>query len=99
DRVVDPGGRDGCRAPIPWTADASDGGGGHGWAGEPWLPWPPAVDAHNLDVQRADPASTANLYRRLLAARRGSAALHAGGFEVLDLHDGVLAYRRLAPEG
>ena len=28
DRVVDPGGRDGCRAPIPWDAEP-----GHGWAG------------------------------------------------------------------
>src|SRR5207248_1033907 len=35
---VDPGGRDGTRAPIPWTA-APD----HGWAGPaPWLPFPPA---------------------------------------------------------
>ena len=37
ERVVDPGGRDGCRAPLPWDASA-----GHGWGeGEPWLPWPP----------------------------------------------------------
>ncbi|MDQ2825526.1 MAG: alpha-amylase family glycosyl hydrolase, partial [Actinomycetota bacterium] len=30
--MVDPGGRDGCRAPVPW-----DGTPGHGWAGDPWL--------------------------------------------------------------
>ena len=36
ERRVDPGGRDGCRAPIPWDASPR-----HGWAGEPWLPWPP----------------------------------------------------------
>jgi alpha-glucosidase len=37
ERRLDPGGRDGCRAPIPWTAS-----GWHGWAsGRPWLPWPP----------------------------------------------------------
>src|ERR1700682_4728353 len=37
-RKVDPGDRDGCRAPIPW-----DGSPAHGWAGgsEAWLPWPP----------------------------------------------------------
>ena len=39
-RRVDPGGRDGCRAPIPW-----DGSPDHGWptaAGvTPWLPFPP----------------------------------------------------------
>ena len=38
DRAVDPGGRDGCRAPLPWDASA-----GHGWPAEPWLPWPPAA--------------------------------------------------------
>src|SRR3954470_20110397 len=30
---VDPAGRDGCRAPIPWTAVP-----GHGWPSKPWLP-------------------------------------------------------------
>ena len=32
-----PGGRDGCRAPIPWTRGAAARLG----AREPWLPWPP----------------------------------------------------------
>ena len=37
ERVLDPGGRDGCRAPIPWEREAP-----HGWRGaEPWLPLPP----------------------------------------------------------
>jgi alpha-glucosidase len=45
DRVVDPGGRDGCRAPIPWTPDAD-----HGWAADPWLPWPDALDGHDADL-------------------------------------------------
>ena len=50
DRQVDPGGRDGCRAPIPW-----DGGGDHGWpaVGDdgPWLPFPP--DAGNRNHRRS----------------------------------------------
>ncbi|CAN5570499.1 alpha-amylase family glycosyl hydrolase [soil metagenome] len=90
DRVVDPGGRDGCRAPIPW-----DAGPGLGWAGaEPWLPWPPhAADLH-AEAQRADPASMARLYRRLLAARRASPALHLGATTTLDTADGLLGYER-----
>ena len=90
DRVVDPGGRDGCRAPIPWDASA-----GHGWAGaEPWLPWPPEPDSRCAAAQRSDPASILHLYRRLLAARRGSDALRLGSLEWIDAPEGVLAWRR-----
>src|SRR5207249_6133321 len=72
DREVDPGGRDGCRAPVPW-----DGEAGHGWgtAMEPWLPWPPEPERRNAAALRADDGSILHLYRRLLAARRASAAL------------------------
>ena len=90
DRRVDPGGRDGCRAPIPW-----DGSPGHGWGvTDSWLPWPPEADTRNAATLRDDEGSILHLYRRLLAARRASAALRAGGFEWLDSPDGVLAWRR-----
>jgi alpha-glucosidase len=89
ERVVDPGGRDGCRAPIPWTA-----GTGHGWAGEPWLPWPPTPTVRNATTQRQEPGSVLHLHRDLLAARRASDALRFGSLEILDLHPEVLAYRR-----
>ena len=45
---------------------------------DPWLPWPPEADTHNVADQWADPRSTLHLYQRCLAARRASAALHAG---------------------
>jgi alpha-glucosidase len=89
DRVVDPGGRDGCRAPIPWTAAP-----GHGWPAEPWLPWPPEPDACNAETRRADPGSILHLHRALLAARRASPALHAGTLRLLDGGDDVLAFER-----
>ncbi|QYG95516.1 DUF3459 domain-containing protein [Iamia sp. SCSIO 61187] len=93
ERVVDPGGRDGCRAPIPWTP-APD----HGWGPEPWLPWPPHADAgRDAETLRADEGSILHLYRRLLAARRASPAMVAGGQRVLDdTPDGVLAWERTA---
>jgi alpha-glucosidase len=93
DRVVDPGGRDACRSPLPWNA-APD----HGWPGpgEPWLPWAPEPDTRNVEVQGADPGSTLNLYRRLTAARRASPALHGGSVALLDPPAGVLAYERRA---
>lgn len=92
ERVVDPGGRDGCRSPIPWDATPT-----HGWGtDDPWLPWPPDADTRNAEVQLHDPESIANLYRRLLLARAGSPALTHGSIELLDAPEGVLAYRRRA---
>jgi alpha-glucosidase len=87
---IDPGGRDGCRAPIPWQAEPP-----HGWQGaEPWLPFPP--DAAELAAERQTGAANSifALYQRLLAARKASPALHHGDFEELPSHPEVLAYRR-----
>ena len=94
ERAVDPGGRDGCRGPLPW-----DGSDGHGWptgagGAEPWLPIPPEAEIRNRSAQREDPESILNMYRRLLNLRRSSAALRTGGLELLDAPDGVLALRR-----
>ena len=89
DRVVDPGGRDGCRAPIPWTRKP-----GHGWVTDPWLPFPPDAVARSVEAQSADPTSVLHLYRRLLQARRASPALATGALTLLACPDGVLAWRR-----
>jgi alpha-glucosidase len=90
ERIVDPGGRDGCRAPIPW-----DGSATHGWGTvDPWLPWPPNAEQRNAEQQRHDPTGMLHLYRRLLAARRSCEALRIGGFAWLDAPEGVLAYTR-----
>ncbi len=90
ERRVDPGGRDGCRAPLPWEAARP-----HGWEGSaPWLPWPPEPSLRSVEAQRADAGSILHLYRRLLAARRASPALALGDFEWLSSGAGVLAYRR-----
>ncbi|MGO8872417.1 MAG: alpha-amylase family glycosyl hydrolase [Acidimicrobiales bacterium] len=93
DRRVDPGGRDGCRAPIPW-----DGTLVHGWptaAGAiPWLPFPPDAEHRNHADLRDDPSSILHLYRRLLRLRHGSEALTLGDSEPLDLPDGLVGFRR-----
>lgn len=94
DRVVDPGGRDGCRAPVPWTGDP-----GYGWASaDTWLPWPPQAAERNAEDQRADPHSIANLYRRTIAYRRHSPALRGGAMRLLEAPEGVLAYERTSDE-
>ncbi|HLM64357.1 MAG TPA: alpha-amylase family glycosyl hydrolase [Acidimicrobiales bacterium] len=90
ERVVDPGGRDGCRAPIPWT-----GAPDHGWGVEdPWLPWPPEADVRNMAALRDDPESILHLYRRLLGVRARSKALQLGELTWVDAPDGVVAWRR-----
>ncbi|HEX5900846.1 MAG TPA: alpha-amylase family glycosyl hydrolase, partial [Solirubrobacteraceae bacterium] len=90
ERVVDPGGRDGCRAPIPWTTDP-----GHGWPADPWLPWPPEPGERSVEAQRADEGSILHLARAIVALRRESPALHRGTLVLLDdAPEGVLAYER-----
>lgn len=60
-------GRDGCRVPIPWTAEPGSFGFGSGGA---HLPQPAWFAEHAVAAQEADPGSTLALYRRALAARR-----------------------------
>lgn len=60
-------GRDGCRVPLPWAADADDFGFTAG--GTPWLPQPERWRGLARDVQQADPDSTLSLYRRMLSLR------------------------------
>lgn len=90
DRVVDPGGRDGCRAPIPWTGEP-----GHGWGPTAWLPFPPDPRIRNAEAQAMGEVSMLALYRSILAARRASPALQVGALELLDLHPDVLSFRRV----
>jgi len=88
---VDPGNRDGCRAPFPWTADPRAD-----WGATPWLPHPPDAAEQNVARLREDPGSILHLYRRLLQRRRDSPALRAGAIEVLATAAPLLAYRRFA---
>jgi alpha-glucosidase len=92
ERVVDPGGRDGCRAPMPWVGDA-DGG----WGPQAWLPPPPDAAAHSAAAEEADPTSMLWHYRRLLQLRRDLPVLRRGDLELLDAPEGVLRYRRTLP--
>jgi len=91
ERVVDPGLRDGCRAPIPWTDEPL-----HGWTADPWLPFPPEDGTRNVVAQMLDEGSILHLYRRLLQLRRATPALHGGEFEMLPGADDLLAWRRTA---
>jgi alpha-glucosidase len=60
-------GRDGCRVPLPWTAEGPSYGFGTQLG---HLPQPEWFGAYAVSVQEADPDSTLNLYRRALQLRR-----------------------------
>lgn len=84
-------GRDGCRTPMPWRADAPTFGF---TAGTPWLPADAGFRDRAVDLQEADPGSTLNFTRRMIALRRAHAALRLGSFEPLVADDTMLVVRR-----
>ncbi|MFE0452765.1 glycoside hydrolase family 13 protein [Streptomyces sp. NPDC058914] len=88
---VDPG-RDGCRVPMPWAADAPYCG--FGSTTEPWLPQPGDWPAYAADRQAADPASMLALYREALRLRRATPGFGDGPLTWLPAPAGVLAFRR-----
>ncbi|QKJ18088.1 glycoside hydrolase family 13 protein [Microbacterium hominis] len=73
-------GRDGCRVPIPWTAEGPSYGFND--TGEAWLPQPAQWAGLARDAQVGVEGSTLELYRTLLAERRAF-ALGAGTLEWL----------------
>jgi len=83
-------GRDGCRVPIPWEADAP--AAGFSPTGASWLPQPHAWESYARDAQRGVPDSTLEFYRAALATRR-EYDLGAGEIEWLDLGADVIAFR------
>ncbi|GII98130.1 alpha-glucosidase [Sediminihabitans luteus] len=61
-------GRDGCRVPLPWVADAP--GFGFGPSAATWLPQPEVYGTLAADAQTGVRGSTLETYRAALAARR-----------------------------
>jgi len=83
-------GRDGCRTPMPWTADADAGFS----PAEPWLPVPDAHRARSVAAQDADPGSVLNAARRFLRWRSAQPALVGGDIAFVDAPEPVLAFTR-----
>jgi len=92
DRVVDPGGRDGCRAPIPWDATES-----HGWPHDPWLPFVAEAGALCVEVQRRDSDSMWSFTKQLLGVRRTYRALQEGDMVGIQSSDETLFFERVVP--
>jgi alpha-glucosidase len=98
DTATDPGGRDGCRVPIPWSGDGPAFGFGPPGSSTSWLPVPAGWAARwaelSVSAQRADPASTLRLYREALRLRRALPAPAGGGLRWLDAPGDTLLFER-----
>ena len=85
-------GRDGCRVPIPWEADAP--AFGFSETGKSWLPQPENYRGYSRDRQQGVAGSTLELYKRLLSLRKSN-ALGDGNLAWVEslCTDSTLAYK------
>ncbi len=86
-------GRDGARTPMPWEEGEAPNGFS---SARPWLPVKPNHSALNVAAQNADPESTLNFYRAMIAFRKAHPVLLDGDIEFLKAGEPLLAFRRLA---
>ncbi len=87
--------RDGARSPMRWDGTPNGGFSPSTDAARPWLPVGDDVASINVASELEDPESILNLYRRLLAFRRGSVSLRRGSFLAHpSSNEQVFAYRR-----
>jgi alpha-glucosidase len=87
-------GRDGCRTPMPWTAQAPNAGF---TSGTPWLPVPAEHLPLAEEVQDKDPASMLNFQRRIIHWRRTMPQITRGEIVFFDVPEQALALRRDLP--
>ncbi len=85
-------GRDGCRTPMPWSADAPHAG--FSGAERTWLPLEPRHRALAVDQQMAAPQSLLAFFTGLLAWRKQQPALIHGAMVVWPSHPQVLVFER-----
>jgi alpha-glucosidase len=78
-------GRDGCRVPVPWTAEPPAFGFS---TGRPWLPQPDDFGERSVAAQEGRDGSTLELYRAALARRPG------GPFAWAESPSGTLVFAR-----
>jgi alpha-glucosidase len=89
-------GRDGCRTPMPWTAQPP----GHGFTtGTPWLPFGPQALTRSVATQSADPRSHLSFYRTALALRRDLIPHLSRDVRWIEAPAGALSFSRADQRG
>lgn len=84
-------GRDGCRTPMTWSAEAANGGFGEA---QPWLPVKQPQLERSADTQVGVDGSVFETYRELLKIRSESEALRTGATEYLHSGEAILDFVR-----
>ncbi len=84
-------GRDGCRTPMPWSHDRTNGGFSDG---KPWLPVAMEHVQVAAETQDSDDGSTLNFYRNMIAFRKNHPALLKGEIELVTVEDDFLSFER-----
>ncbi len=85
--------RDENRIPMQWNS--SENAGFCIKDVKPWLPVSPLFKERNVTIQKDDPDSLLNCYKRFLSARKENPALNSGSLSLLNLkHKHILAYIR-----
>ncbi|MBS8261512.1 alpha-glucosidase [Roseibium polysiphoniae] len=83
-------GRDGCRTPMPWSADE----GGGFTTGSPWLPLPPEHLSRSVDAQQIHDGSVLSKVKTFLCWRREQMPLLKGDIRFLDSAGETLVFIR-----
>ncbi len=85
-------GRDGCRTPMVWDAEAQNAG--FSSAPRTWLPIGGAHRDLAVSVQEADPSAVLHHYRKAVAFRHNHAALRTGSHDGLKSDGDVIYFTR-----
>ena len=89
-------GRDGERTPMQWDTSVNAGF----TTGTPWLPVPESANRYNVEIEKRDPSSLLNFYKRLISLRRSRPALRVGSYVALNPEDeNVFSYLRKTEDG
>ena len=88
-------GRDGCRSPMQWNAEAHAGFSPR----RTWLKVNPDYPQRNLAAQKSNPNSLYHFYKALIALRKLHPALNSGQMRLLDQENPhLLVYEREAED-
>jgi alpha-glucosidase len=88
-------GRDGCRTPMPWTANLPNAGFS---SVRPWLPIPVEHQVLAVDAQEKDPDSVLHFARQFLGWRKQHPAIVQGGLELVTSTDPFLKFERVGED-